>query len=187
MSGEPGASIDVDIGGTFTDCFVRLADGRMAAAKTPTTGYRELVPIAQMSSTTGNKTHRQALTDAAHSLPSLVNGNTALYASTLAAVNTVRHNYDPSKVNTVVLMTDGQNVDPGGPTLNQLLAGLNNPQAKLLPVPVYTIGLGPDADLNALGQISKATGGKTYAVKDPANLRSVFLDAVVQRECGSGC
>ena len=154
---------------------------------TPTTGYRELVPIAQMSSTTGNKTHRQALTDAAHSLPSLVNGNTALYASTLAAVNTVRHNFDPSKVNTVVLMTDGQNVDPGGPTLNQLLAGLNNPQAKLLPVPVYTIGLGPDADLNALGQISKATGGKTYAVKDPANLRSVFLDAVVQRECGSGC
>ena len=36
MSGEPGASIDVDIGGTVTDCFVRLADGRMAAAKTPT-------------------------------------------------------------------------------------------------------------------------------------------------------
>ena len=36
----PGATIDVDIGGTFTDCFVRLADGRMAAAKTPTTGFR---------------------------------------------------------------------------------------------------------------------------------------------------
>ncbi|HEY3089605.1 MAG TPA: VWA domain-containing protein [Jatrophihabitantaceae bacterium] len=154
---------------------------------TPTTDYRELVPIAQMSSTTGGKTHRQALTDAANSLPSLVNGNTALYASTLAAVNTVRHNYDPSKVNTVVLMTDGQNVDPGGPTLDQLLAGLQTPQAKLLPVPVYTIGLGPDADMAALGKISKATGGKAYAVKDPAKLRSVFLDAVVQRQCGSGC
>jgi len=34
------ATIDVDIGGTFTDCFVRVADGRMAATKTPTTGYR---------------------------------------------------------------------------------------------------------------------------------------------------
>jgi Ca-activated chloride channel homolog len=154
---------------------------------TPTTPYRELVPIDQMSSTSGGKTHRQALTDAANSLPSLVNGNTALYTSTLAAVNTVRHDYDPSKVNTVVLMTDGQNVDPGGPTLNQLLAGLQTPQAKLLPVPVYTIGLGPDADLSALGKISAATGGKTYAVKDPAKLRSVFLDAVVQRECGAGC
>jgi Ca-activated chloride channel homolog len=154
---------------------------------TPTTPYRELVPIDQMSSTSGGKTHRQALTDAANSLPSLVNGNTALYTSTLAAVNTVRHDYDPSKVNTVVLMTDGQNVDPGGPTLDQLLAELQTPQAKLLPVPVYTIGLGPDADLSALSKIAKATGGKTYAVKDPAKLRSVFLDAVVQRECGAGC
>jgi N-methylhydantoinase A/acetophenone carboxylase len=35
-----GTSIDVDIGGTFTDCFVRLGDGRSAAVKTPTTGYR---------------------------------------------------------------------------------------------------------------------------------------------------
>ena len=154
---------------------------------TPTTAYRQLVAIAQMSSTSGGKSQRQALTNAANSLPSLVNGNTALYASTLAAVNTVRHNYDPSKVNTVVLMTDGQNVDPGGPTLDQLLAGLQTPQAKLLPVPVYTIGLGPDADMKALGQISKATGGKTYAVRDPAKLRSVFLDAVTQRQCGSGC
>jgi Ca-activated chloride channel homolog len=154
---------------------------------TPTADYRELVAIAQMSSTTGGKSHRQALSDAAQSLPSLVSGNTALYASTLAAVNTVRHNYDPSKVNTVLLMTDGQNVDPGGPTLGQLLAAVQTPQAKLLPVPVYTIGLGPDADLNALGKISKATGGKSYAVKDPAKLRSVFLDAVVQRRCGAGC
>ncbi|HEX4107951.1 MAG TPA: hydantoinase/oxoprolinase family protein [Solirubrobacteraceae bacterium] len=35
-----GATIDVDIGGTFTDCFVRLPDARVAAVKTPTTGYR---------------------------------------------------------------------------------------------------------------------------------------------------
>jgi len=84
-------------------------------------------------------------------------------------------------------MTDGQNLDPGGLTLDQLLSKLQTPQAKLLPVPVFTIGLGPGADLNALGKISKATGGKAYAVKDPANLRSVFLDAVVQRQCGGSC
>ena len=35
-----GATIDVDIGGTFTDCFVRLGDGRSAAVKAPTTGHR---------------------------------------------------------------------------------------------------------------------------------------------------
>jgi N-methylhydantoinase A/oxoprolinase/acetone carboxylase beta subunit len=40
VSDPSGATIDVDIGGTFTDCFVRLPDGRIAACKTPTTGFR---------------------------------------------------------------------------------------------------------------------------------------------------
>lgn len=155
--------------------------------QTPTSDSRELVSIGEMDDHIGDQTRRQALVAAANSLPSLVHGDTALYDTTLAAVNAVRHNYDPSKVNTVVLMTDGQNVNPGGLTLDQLLAKLQTPQAKLLPVPVFTIGLGPDADIGALTQISKATGGKTYAVKDPTNLRGVFLDAVVQRECGGSC
>jgi N-methylhydantoinase A/oxoprolinase/acetone carboxylase beta subunit len=34
------STVDVDIGGTFTDCFVRLPDGRGVSVKTPTTGYR---------------------------------------------------------------------------------------------------------------------------------------------------
>ena len=55
MSGEPGASIDVDIGGTFTDCFVRLADGRMAAAKTPTTGYRLAVGFMRALKSAGTE------------------------------------------------------------------------------------------------------------------------------------
>jgi N-methylhydantoinase A/oxoprolinase/acetone carboxylase beta subunit len=35
-----GATMDVDIGGTFTDCYVSLGDGRTAAIKTPTTKHR---------------------------------------------------------------------------------------------------------------------------------------------------
>ncbi|OGA69294.1 MAG: acetophenone carboxylase [Betaproteobacteria bacterium RIFCSPLOWO2_12_FULL_68_20] len=34
------ATINVDIGGTFTDCFVSLDGGRSACVKTPTTGHR---------------------------------------------------------------------------------------------------------------------------------------------------
>ncbi|MAF47841.1 MAG: hydantoinase/oxoprolinase family protein [Rhodospirillales bacterium] len=34
------ATINVDIGGTFTDCYVCLEDGRTAYVKTPTTGHR---------------------------------------------------------------------------------------------------------------------------------------------------
>jgi Mg-chelatase subunit ChlD len=111
-----------------------------------------------------------------------VHGNTALYDTTLAAVQAVRRDYDPSKVNSVVLMTDGENVDPGGISLDQLLAQLKTSTSKLLPVPVFAIGLGPEADMNALGKIASATGGKAYAVKYPTDIRSVFLDAVVQRQ-----
>jgi hypothetical protein len=155
--------------------------------QTATTDWRQLVSIGEIDHSVGNQSRRKALVGAANGLPSLVRGDTALYDTTLAAVDSVRRNYDPSKVNTVVLMTDGQNVDPGGLTLDQLLAKLQTPQAKELPIPVFTIGLGPGADLGALGKISKATGGKTYAVKDPRNLRSVFLDAIVQRQCGPNC
>ncbi|MGO2111335.1 MAG: hydantoinase/oxoprolinase family protein [Pseudoclavibacter sp.] len=35
-----GATMDVDIGGTFTDCYVTLGDGRTAAIKSPTTKHR---------------------------------------------------------------------------------------------------------------------------------------------------
>jgi Ca-activated chloride channel homolog len=152
-----------------------------------TTPYAQLVPIGEMSQPVGTQTRRQALIDASNGLPGRVHGNTALYDTTLKAVQDVRKNYDPSKVNTVVLMTDGQNENPGGMTLAALLAGLKTSQAKLLPVPVFTIGIGPQADMAALGQISKATGGKAYSVKDPTDVRSVFLDAVVQRRCQPSC
>ncbi len=149
--------------------------------QTATTDWAQLVPIGQMSQQIGLGTRRQALTAAAKSLPDRVHGNTALYDTALAAVQTVRKNYDPSKVNTVVLMTDGQNENPGGLSLDQLLASLQTSESKLLPVPVFTIGIGPQADMSALGKIAKATGGKAYSVKDPTQIRSVFLDAVVQR------
>ncbi len=149
--------------------------------QTATTDWAQLVPIGQMSQQIGGGTRRQALTAAAKSLPDRVHGNTALYDTVLAAVQTVRKNYDPSKVNTVVLMTDGQNENPGGMSLDQLLASLQTPESKLLPVPVFTIGMGTQADMSALGKISHATGGKAYSVKDPTQIRSVFLDAVVQR------
>ena len=34
------ATVNVDIGGTFTDCYVTLGDGKTACVKTPTTGHR---------------------------------------------------------------------------------------------------------------------------------------------------
>ena len=42
-----GTVIDIDIGGTFTDCFVRRSNGDSTAVKTPTTGFRLAVGFRQ--------------------------------------------------------------------------------------------------------------------------------------------
>ncbi|HEY3715315.1 MAG TPA: substrate-binding domain-containing protein [Jatrophihabitantaceae bacterium] len=154
--------------------------------QTATTDYRELVSIGQMSASVGGQTRRQALINAAKSLPSQVHGNTGLYDTLLASVRDVRRNYDPSKVNTVIFMTDGQNDNASALTVDKLISTLKAENSPL-PIPVYTIAIGPDADAAGLHKISQATGGKGYVVKDPTTIRNVFLDAVVQRQCGAGC
>lgn len=154
--------------------------------QTATTDYKELVPIGELDARLGNQSRRQALINAANSLPSQVQGNTGLYNSLLAAVRDVRKNYDPSKVNTVIFMTDGQNDNASGLTLDKLISTLKAENSPL-PIPVFTIAIGPDADAAGLHKISQATGGKGYVVKDPTTIRDVFLDAVVQRQCRSNC
>jgi Ca-activated chloride channel family protein len=155
--------------------------------QTATTDWAELVPLGPLTAKLGTKTRRDVLLAAAPTMPSRVRGDTALYSTALAAFEDVRNTYDPSKVNTVVLMTDGQNVDPGGITLNQLVSTLRSQVDPARPTPIITIGIGTDVDVPALQAISAVTGGKTYVVKNPTDIRDVFLDAIIQRQCRPNC
>ena len=90
-------------------------------------------------------------------------------------------------VNAVVLITDGWNDDPVGPHLAPLLARLRSLSDPARPVPIITVAIGDRADVPHLRQISAVTGGKTYVVRNPADIRDVFLDAMIQRECRPMC
>lgn len=155
--------------------------------QTPTTDWAQLVSLGPLSAQVGGVSRQQALLAAAATMPSRVRGDTALYDTALAAFEYVRNTYDPSKVNTVVLMTDGRNVNPGGMTLDQLISSLRAQVDPARPVPIITIGMGSDVDEAALQAISAVTGGKTYLVKNPADIRGVFLDAILQRQCRPTC
>jgi uncharacterized protein YegL len=88
----------------------------------------------------------------------------------------------------VVLLTDGRNEDdPVGIDLESLLTTLQTEVDPARPVPVITIGMGPEADLKALTQISEVTGAKAYLAEDPADIEQVFLDAMVERQCRPNC
>jgi Mg-chelatase subunit ChlD len=145
--------------------------------------WRKLAPVRQL----GTEDQRQRLAAAGTKLPRLVGGDTALYDTALAAFQEIRNTYQPGAVNSVVLLTDGKNVYPPGLTLPQLLTKLRSLVDPARPVPVITIGIGNQADLATLRQISAMTGGKAYAVTDPTQVRGVFLDAMLQRECRPSC
>ena len=154
---------------------------------TPTTDYRELAPIAPLAGSTASGARRQDLARTLTRLRHVRGGGTALYDTALAAVRRVRQGWDPTRVNSVVLLTDGRNDDSRGITLPRLLELLRAEADSRRPVPVVTIAYGPSSDAAALAAISRATGGATYRAPDPRRVREVFLDAVGQRVCRPNC
>ena len=142
----------------------------------------ELAPIRQFGADAGGKTQRQLLNEQFDSIPSLLQpGGTGLYDTTLAAVRSARDVYDAKSVNTVVLITDGENEDDTGIQLDALLSTLTAEADPARPVKVVGIALGPDADLGALQQIADATGGAAYQALDPEDLQGVLFDAIRRR------
>ena len=154
----------------------------------PPNDWRELVPLGPLGGTVNGVSQRFALQQAATTLPQWVRGGTALYDTAFAAYETLRDDFDPTKVNAVVLITDGKNEKQGGLDLSGLLQTLRAQADPSKPVEIIGIGLGPDADMNALNQIATVTGGKAYQAQDANSFRGVLFDALSRRPClGSGC
>jgi Ca-activated chloride channel family protein len=154
---------------------------------TPSTDYRQLVPIGPIGARSGAMTGRQQLAGALAALQHVPGGSTGLYDTALAATRRVRAQWEPGRVNSVVLLTDGRNDDDQGIGLAELLTLLraeNDPQR---PVPLITIAYGAQSPVGALRAMSAATGGATYVAKDPRQVRQVFLEAIQQRACRPDC
>ena len=145
--------------------------------------YEDLSPIAPLA----DLAHKQEIAGIIQSLPARLGGATGLYDTTLAAVQRVRESYDPAKVNSVLLITDGRNEDENGIDLDTLLAELGKMDDPTKPVPVIMIGFGPDTDLAAMQRIAQATKGAAYSASRPEDLSTVLVDALSQRACRPNC
>ncbi len=143
--------------------------------------WRELVPIARLDSKVGSGTQRDRLVRETSRLPTLLGGDTGLYDTALAAYLHMRDTYDGGYVNSVVIMTDGQNDDTdGGISLQQLLSRLAKAHDPKRPVRIITIGMG-EADPKALKRIAAATGGTSYIANTADALQRVFVQALLAR------
>jgi Ca-activated chloride channel family protein len=134
--------------------------------------YVDLVDIAPISS------NRQALE---RNIERLVpTQGTPLYTVTQDSFDKMRDNYDPTRINAVVLLTDGRNEDDRNTDLGGLLDFLRgqNEGESTTPVRIFPIAYGGDADESTLKRIAEATNAAEYSAVDPATIVNVF-NAVV--------
>ena len=142
--------------------------------------YRELVPTKRLGLRADDgSTHRDRLTSAFGKMKPIPGGATGLYDTTLAAYEQAVDDYAKDKFNSLVLLTDGANEDPGSISRKQLLKKLDELRDDDRPIPVIAIAVGPDADKAACKEIAKATGGSAHQVNDPAQIHSVILKAIM--------
>ncbi|TDC27921.1 VWA domain-containing protein [Micromonospora sp. 15K316] len=136
--------------------------------------YKELVGIAPLS---GNRGRLESALSTIR--PS--DGDTGLYDTILAAYKTVQGDWQPGRVNSVVLFTDGKNEDESGISQAKLLADLKRLADPERPVQVILIGIGDGVSKAELDSITKVTGGGSFVAKNPTEIGGIFLKAIALR------
>lgn len=137
--------------------------------------YRQVMPVTpvpQLLSGPG--------LEALRSIRAVPGAHTGLYDSVLGLYEEARRNWEPGKLNVVVVLTDGDNDDPAGigreELVRRLAAAADADPAR--PVPVIGLAIGPDVDPGPLAEIARATGGRSFVVTDPARIGNVFFAAL---------
>src|SRR4051794_3350515 len=146
--------------------------------------YKQVAPLDLLGAPDRGHTHRDVVSAELSDLPRhLADGGTSLYDSTLAAIHTMRGSYDQDATNAVVVFTDGANDYPRGVTLDQFVAKAQSDRAAHPghELTLVLIGIGPDADMKALGVMAKAVNGLVYHADNVQALNTVVFDAIAKR------
>ena len=105
---------------------------------------------------------------------------TPLYTATEDTYDDMVGDFDPTRINAVVLLSDGRNEDPNNNDLEALIqhlrAGSEGENAQ--PVRVFAIAYGGDADLETLRRIAEATNAQVYDASDATTISQVFTAVV---------
>lgn len=132
---------------------------------TPTTPYRELVPVGPAGTALpGGTVRRQAMLEAIDGLRA--NGGTGLYDTVYDAYRMMGADWQADAQNLVVVITDGRDEDHLGRSRGELLADLGELVSEDQPLPVIALAIGPEADVAALEAIVAVTGGRVFVARD---------------------
>ncbi|MFN8050611.1 MAG: substrate-binding domain-containing protein [Acidimicrobiales bacterium] len=109
---------------------------------------------------------------------------TPLYSVAQSSYDEMFAGYDPTRINAVILLTDGAN-DDGNQNDDQqqqqrLLADLRKGSSgeNSKPVRMFTVAYGADAQTDALSQMADASNAAAYSAKDATTIAKVFTQVV---------
>jgi Ca-activated chloride channel family protein len=145
-------------------------------SRDPAVKWLDLVPIGRIGS------QREGLRARIAGLVPVQ--GTPLYDVAAASYTEMVDDYDPAKINAVVLLTDGRNDDGNRNDDGAQLQGLVDELtvgaegARTTPVRVFTIGYGKDADLGVLRQIAQASNAAAYDASNPSTIEQVFTAVI---------
>ncbi|MBW3614924.1 MAG: substrate-binding and VWA domain-containing protein [Actinobacteria bacterium] len=133
--------------------------------------FLDLVPIGEISQ------NRETIASRINSL--VPTEGTPLYTTSTASLEFMKAQYDPQRINAVVLLTDGRNEDDFNDlnaTIAKLRAGSEGQASQ--PVRLFTIAYGADADKNVLKRLAEATNAASYDASDPESINKVFTAVI---------
>ncbi|KUP95299.1 substrate-binding and VWA domain-containing protein [Thermobifida cellulosilytica] len=146
--------------------------------------YRETVPIRPLEEQVDGVTQHEVLNAALARLAPEPDGDTGLYDTILAAYQELTESYAPNRVNTLLVLTDGNNDDDDSISLDDLVQHLEEAYQPDRPVTIIAISFGPDVDPEPLQRIAEATRGAAYTTEDPTEIGEIFLSAFALRISG---
>jgi Mg-chelatase subunit ChlD len=147
----------------------------------PGQDWRRLAPLRPLDAESGGTTHKEALRSKLPQVIAMPRGGTGLYDSVLAGYKEALDSYDGSYFNSLVVMTDGANEDPGSISESELLSSIEQMRDPSRPVRIIPIGIGQEADMAALRKIAVATGSQAYQAENPNEILLVLRSALLAR------
>jgi Ca-activated chloride channel family protein len=103
----------------------------------------------------------------------VASGNTALFDATQRAIDDVRRVGDESRINAVVLLTDGRDTNSRTSSQDIIEPLRAHSESEGVTVRVFTIAYGSTANGSLLDTIATASGGKNFP-GDPTQIESVY-------------
>ncbi|WP_055479607.1 substrate-binding and VWA domain-containing protein [Sphaerimonospora mesophila] len=153
--------------------------------------WKPIISIGPLAQQVNGVTRRDRIIRAMQRTSAIPTGNTGLNDTLWAAYQKMTKEYQPDKVNTILLFTDGVgNDDPtGGLENDEIIRKLKQTYDPKRPVSILIISFNTtkDDDRAQMTAIAKATGGAAYFPQTVLEIRDIFLKGIARRLCAPNC